>query len=227
MERRNHQTKVERRGEGDEPKGIGGLGAVFYDGTPRTEFPLWTGAVERIMPGAFDEAVDKKTGDDVRGLFNHDPNMVLGRTESGTMRLKSSKEGLEYEIDPAETNVFRDVSQHLERGDVTGSSFSFTIRKTEDGEIGERWYDDEERNLHVREVTAAKLFDVGPVTFPAYSASTAGLRSEDGNGPESELFVEARSSFEEFRKSLESKESEADQRQIDADRQKQAEAEAV
>lgn len=240
VERRTTNTQVdnavELRADGDESKSIVGIGAVYYDGTERTEYPLWAGAVERIMPGAFRDALDSKAPDDVRGLFNHDPNQVLGRTSSGTMALDSTDEGLAYEIEPADTNVYRDVSAHLERGDVSGSSFSFSLRN-KDGEGGQRWFFDEERNIEVREVLAAKLFDVGPVTFPAYDATTAGTR--DGFD-----VSEARSSYDAFKaakpveggpdvdandvegdSSCDRAVSDAEQRQIDADRLKLAESE--
>src|ERR1700728_2523684 len=91
-------TRLAKRSDGTSE--ICGYGAVFYDGTPDTEYPMWPGAVERIMPGAFDRALRE---DDVRGLFNHDPNLLLGRTASGTMRLRVDDVGLWYSIDPAMT----------------------------------------------------------------------------------------------------------------------------
>lgn len=205
MERRTIDARVELRGEGEE-KRIGGLAAVYYDGTDSTEFRLWDGAVERVMPGAFDQAIES---DDVRALFNHDPNQVLGRKQAGTLALRSTKHGLDYEIDPGDTTVARDVSEHLRRGDVTGSSFSFRIRG--EGETrGERWIEDGDRM--VREVTSAQLYDVGPVTFPAYSGATSGLRSED--------LAEARSSYEKTTQA-------DDRRQRDADLQRQKEIEVT
>ena len=66
-------------------------------------------------PNAFDRALAES--DDVRGLFNHDPDNLLGRTSSGTMRLSVDKKGLLYETDPGDTNVGRDVVQHIKRGD--------------------------------------------------------------------------------------------------------------
>ena len=82
---------------------IAGYGAVFYDGTPETEYKLWDDMVERIMPGAFDRAISEKH--DVRGLFNHDPNHVLGRTKSGTMKLSVDSKGLADEIETGATTI--------------------------------------------------------------------------------------------------------------------------
>lgn len=177
MERRDSSGAVAVvRAENAAPK-IGGYAAVYYrDGEEATEYRLWddeTGVgIERIMAGAFDGALSR--GDDVRALFNHDANMVLGRVAAGTLRLSADDHGLAYEIDAAETRVAGDVLSHVERGDVTGSSFSFTIPPG-----GERWRDEigaDGRTVSIREVLTAIIYDVGPVTFPAYSATVAAKR---------------------------------------------------
>jgi len=148
----------------DQPPRIVGYAAVYYDGTERTQYELWDGAVERIMPGAFDAAL----ATDVRGLFNHDPNLILGRTSAGTMGLTADSRGLRYSIDAPDSPNGENVRAAVERGDVTGSSFSFIVNDV-------RWL--KEESLQVREILGVELFDVGPVTFPAYSATTAGVRA--------------------------------------------------
>ena len=182
MDKRNDQLAVERRyvaasispvtveGRADETPQITGTAAVFYNGKPETEFVLWDGAVERIMPGAFDRAMKE---DDVRALFNHDPNQILGRTTADTLSLSADSAGLKYTIDPPTTSPGLNVLASVKRGDVTGSSFSFiatdVVWRTED-------------SIEIREIRGVELFDVGPVTFPAYGATTAdvrqGLRTE-------------------------------------------------
>ena len=165
------ELRIEERENGN--PGIKGLGAIYYDGTPRTEFTLYPGMVEHIRPGAFAEVL--RSEPDVRALFNHDPNCVLGRTANDTMLLKSTRRGLEYDIEPADTQQARDVVALVRRGDVTGSSFSFMIPPD-----GEKWEHDDERDLDVRTIVkVSRLFDVGPVTFPAYEATEAALRAED------------------------------------------------
>ncbi len=153
--------------EDDSPM-IQGHAAVFYDGTEATEFKLWHGAVERIMPGAFKRAIGRN-GDDVRALFNHDADNLLGRTSAKTLSLSIDDIGLRYEITPPDTNTGRDVMTSIKRRDLTGSSFSFIVRK-------ETWIKDEERDLEIREIKDVRLYDVGPVTFPAYEATTADSR---------------------------------------------------
>lgn len=162
---------------------ITGVAAVFYNPADSgTEYVLWDDpcfgrCVERIMPGAFDDAMNRP--DDVRGLFNHDANRVLGRTKSGTMRLWVSATGLEYEIEPADTDTGEEVCTLLDRGDVDGSSFAFMVDE-------ERWTDvkDETGKWNTtREILKVTIYDVGPVTFPAYTSTAVGVAGPvDGEG---------------------------------------------
>jgi len=150
----------------DKPALIRGYAAVFFREDDRgTEFELWGDMVERIMPGAFDSALQR--ADDVRALFNHDPSLILGRAAAQTVRLSVDGVGLRYEIDPPDTQAARDLVESIRRGDVTGSSFAFSV-------VDERFVRDGDRQ--VREVRDVRLFDVGPVTYPAYGASQADVR---------------------------------------------------
>lgn len=146
------------------PPKIAGYAAVF-----NTRSELIGGMFyEEIAPGAFDDVL----GQDVRGLFNHDRNYLLGRTASGTLRLSVDSRGLAYEIDPPDSQTVRDlVLAPLARGDMSGSSFTFRIA---DG--GESWR--EEGGAVIRTITRiAELRDVGPVAFPAYPDAKAAQRS--------------------------------------------------
>lgn len=148
---------------------ITGYAAVFYRADdPGTEFELFPGCVERIMPTAFDRAAAEC---DVRGLFNHDKNNVLGRVSAGTLRLSVDGTGLRYEIDPPDTQAARDVLTLLRRGDVTGSSFAFIPKYDRRAEGGRT----------VLEVVDCTLIDVGPVTLPAYPSTLAGVRADGGD----------------------------------------------
>ncbi len=124
---------------------------------------------EIIKPGSFDGVMQ----DDVRGLFNHDRNFVLGRTKSGTLHLSIDDEGLRYEIDAPSTQTVQDlVLAPMLRGDIDASSFQFKVAHD-----GERWFYDDD-GLLTREITKfARLYDVGPVAFPAYPDATAASRS--------------------------------------------------
>lgn len=178
MERRSltHET-IELRTEDGRGKRIAGYGARYYDGTEATEYTLWDDeygrAVERIMAGAFDRAARE---DDVRGMYNH--SQILARTKSGTMRLSLDDRGLLYDIDVPNTTVGRDLVESIERGDVDGSSFAFMIPPG--GQKWQRWTDEEGRENAIREISTVILYDTGPVDFPAYESTSAGLRACGG-----------------------------------------------
>lgn len=177
MERRAIDSPIELRANDDGTKELTGYAAVFYrKGDPGTQYRLWEDTVERIDPSAFASALKRK--DDARGLFNHDPSMLLGRVGAGTLKLEVDKTGLRYSIPFDESDPdHQRVARKLERGDLTGSSFAFRATKTE-------WImeDDKEQKGKTREIRTIKdleLFDVGPVTYPAYQATTAAARSDD------------------------------------------------
>ena len=174
MERRELLQEFSRM-EVEERDGVApvirGYAAMFYNSRKAgTEYELWEGAKERILPGAFDRSLSD--GADVIAAFNHDPSLLLGRTSAGTVRLSKDDRGLKYEIDPPDVSYARDLLVSLRRGDVAGSSFAFSV-----AEGGERWSYDK-KGQEIRELSDLDLVDVSPVTSPAYKATTAGVRSE-------------------------------------------------
>lgn len=148
---------------GEKKPVISGYAAVF-----NSESRVLNGFVEKIHPSAFDEVLS--TNPDVIGVFNHDRNLLLGRTSNGTMRLSKDAYGLRYEITPNEkTSIGRDVVEWVKDRTVVGSSFAFAVKK--DG-TGDRW-DRDERGMQRREVrNVALLEDVGPVVRPAYASAS-------------------------------------------------------
>jgi HK97 family phage prohead protease len=171
---------IETRGEGDEAQAVlVGYAAVFYRAAdPGTEYWIWDDLVERIMPGAFANAL--KEGDDARALFNHEVDNLLGLRSNGTVRLSTDKTGLKYEIDLPDTNLGRDLVELVGRGDVPGSSFAF---RTWGGKRGKVTWTEETtagKSFDIREIHDLELADVGPVTRPAYTATTTGLREAAG-----------------------------------------------
>jgi uncharacterized protein len=131
---------------------------------------------ERIMPGAFTDCLNSTP--DVKALFNHDPNIVLGRTTSKTLRLKEDNTGLQFDADPPDTQAARDVVTLIDRGDVDQCSFGFYVRDYEWTQ--EPDHDDPKKLMLVRKLKKVDVFDVSPVTFPAYpqtSCDTRTLRS--------------------------------------------------
>jgi hypothetical protein len=149
--------------------GIAGLAAVYSQQYDTGWF------IESIAPGAFTRALNEQQ--DVRCLFNHDVNNVLARTKNGTLRLADSTAGLKFEADtdPA-TSVGRDVPAMISRGDVDGCSFSFNVRSAS-------WRDEYDANGNYqqsyRTIEDVDLYDVGPVTFPAYTATSVDVTGPD------------------------------------------------
>lgn len=117
------------------------------------------GFKEQIEPKAFDAVLVKA---DVRALVNHDPNHIIGRSSNGTLVLKTDERGLYYEVEPPNSAMGAHWVESIRRGDLTGSSFSFTVEVG-----GAEW--DHSTSPPTRHVRAVRdLFDVGPVTYPAY-----------------------------------------------------------
>lgn len=167
---RTFQTTEMRvvRAEGDAPKIVGH--AAIFDSPTQIGSSRW-GWMEVVRPGAFAESIKE---DDVRGLFNHDPNIILGRNKAGTLELSEDDKGLAYTITPPETQWARDLLESIDRGDVSGSSFSFEVKE-------QRWtqFDDDDDKLDERELLELKLWDVSPVTFPAYPDTDVGKRQHE------------------------------------------------
>jgi hypothetical protein len=152
--------EIRASGDGEPPK-IYGYAAVFNSLSEDLG-----GFYERIAPGAFTNTL--KT-EDVRGLFNHDPNYVLGRTKSETLSLSEDDTGLAFSMDPPDTSWARDLLISIRRGDIDQMSFAFrTIR--------DRW--EQVGDQVIRTLLEVKLYDVSPVTFPAYPQTSAQVRSQ-------------------------------------------------
>lgn len=162
-ERRTLQSefRIEQREDGK--KLIRGHAAVFNSETDLGWFR------ERIAPGAFTESIGK---DDVRALFNHDSNHILGRNTAGTLTMREDERGLYVEIAPPDTQVGRDLVTSIERGDISQMSFGFQT-------IKDSWETEENAAKDLRTLEKVKLWDVSPVTFPAYQETDVAVRSHD------------------------------------------------
>ncbi|NBX24329.1 MAG: HK97 family phage prohead protease, partial [Microbacteriaceae bacterium] len=150
-------------GNGEKKPVISGYAAVF-----NSESRNLGGFVETIHPNAFDDVLAENP--DVIGVFNHDRNLLLGRTGNGSMKLMKDPYGLRYEIMPNEnTSVGRNVIEWVKDRTVVGSSFAFAVRR----DNGDSWSTDSQRGIRKREVRAIGLLeDVGPVVRPAYDSSS-------------------------------------------------------
>jgi HK97 family phage prohead protease len=107
---------------------------------------------------------------DVVALFNHDANMVLARTKSGTLKLKVTNNAMEYEFDAPNTTLGNDLLEMVKRGDVYQSSFAFSVE-------AEDWQ--ERKGMKPKRVIRGikKVYDVSPVTYPANPDTMVAKRS--------------------------------------------------
>jgi len=121
---------------------------------------------EVLRPGAFASVLQDP---DTRSLINHDDNLVLGRVGSKTLRLSEDQRGLYQETDLGGQSYAQDLAISMRRGDVNQQSFGFVVGT-------DNWR--KENGEQIREVTTVKrLLDVSVVTFPAYRATDAQVRS--------------------------------------------------
>jgi len=120
---------------------------------------------EKIDPGAFAETINS---DDIRALKNHNSDYVLGRNKSKTLTLEEDQRGLKIDIIPPDTQWARDLMVSIDRKDVDQMSFGFRT-------LEYRW--EGEYPNEIRTLMKAQLFDVSPVTFPAYPDTEVALRS--------------------------------------------------
>ncbi|TWI77372.1 hypothetical protein LZ24_00181 [Desulfobotulus alkaliphilus] len=114
---------------------------------------------EYIAPGAFTEALRKS---DCRAVFNHDPNLILGRESAGTLELKQDSTGLRSVIHLPDTQLGRDLAVSVERGDIREQSFCFVVGR-------DQWEEDQKKRIATRTILEIRdLIDISPVTYPAY-----------------------------------------------------------
>lgn len=159
---------LETRSEGDGARGPGtlkGHAAVFAQRTEIGAGYPWSW-FEEVAAGAFAESIAR---DDIFGLWQHRTEDVLGRLRAGTLRLAEDDVGLATEIDLPGTTLGADVAQLVGRGDVSKMSFGFTV------------LDEEVRPLpdgkELRILKRVKLWEVSPVTWPAYDGTDVGMRA--------------------------------------------------
>jgi HK97 family phage prohead protease len=141
---------------------LGGYAVVYNQSTDLGPF------LERIAPTAF-RSVLASPDLDVRGLLNHNPDLLLARTPH-TLRLSTDSSGLEFELDLPDTTVGRDVREMVDAKLITGCSFGFIPD-------GQDWSTQDGRDLRTH-TSVGRLLDVSVVTYPAYQGTSVSLRSK-------------------------------------------------
>lgn len=123
---------------------------------------------ERILPGAFDGVFSRQRGRaDLVSYYNHNPDILLGRESSGTLKVWTDEKGVGFEVTPPASRA--DILELVARRDVKGASFTFAIEKN-----GETFTTDENGRA-IREVRAATIYELGPVVQPAYPATSVSV----------------------------------------------------
>ena len=166
MEQRILQMKDMKTREENGKRYLEGYFAVF--GEP---YQVWDGWVETIERGAFARYL--ASGEDVKVLWNHDSNIVLGSTGNSTAALREDETGLfgSVEINEADQEAVNGYAR-VSRGDVTGCSFGFDIARQEE------WWD-EDGVYHTKITEVDPLYEVSPCTFPAYKATSISARNQE------------------------------------------------
>lgn len=173
-------------------KEFSGFAAVYYDGTPKTEYGLGPGIVERVLPGAFDSVL--ASGEDVFALYHHQESMMLGRRSAGSLTLENTPQGLRYSVPFDATDpTHQTVAARIRRGDVRGSSVTWKV--PESGQSFERRSSDGAIIRNIRKV--AVMLDVGPTHLPAYVGTSAELRSQLTDEQAAEVAAMARRALRE------------------------------
>lgn len=125
------------------------------------------GGYEALAATAFDEVLTRD--DDVVALRDHNPELLLGRTRAGTLRLSTDRDGLVFEVDLPDTAYAHDVRELVRRGDLAGASFGFIPGRDELGHAP----DGKQLRTHT---SISKLIDVSVVAIPAYDGTDVALR---------------------------------------------------
>jgi len=163
MEKRlfNIENRFETKEDGQEV--VVGYGSIFNSRSENLG-----GFYEYISPAAISEETIAKS--DVRALINHDQNLILARSTTGTLNLTVDEKGLKYEFDIPETSYGKDLAINMKNGNLNQSSFAFTVASN-----GDEWSTDEDGN-DIRTITSIdRLYDVAVVTYPAYSQADSDL----------------------------------------------------
>lgn len=165
MEQRFVNLKeMETRSDDNEDLYIQGYFVVFDD-----NYDVCPGATESIARGAFSESING----DVRALYNHNHDLVLGRTGAGTLTLREDDHGLYgvIKVNKADSDAMN-AYQRIQRGDICGASFGFEIAD-EKQEIRE----DGSVHWTIRKVDP--LYEISPCVFPAYKGTQIGTRADE------------------------------------------------
>ena len=125
------------------------------------------GFIEVVRRGAFTNTLQ---AGDARALWNHNADFPLGRQSAGTLVVEEDTKGLRVTITPPDTSYARDLIASIERRDVTGMSFGFTVTK-------DSWLRAGPSGFPVRQLLQVNLLEISPCTIPAYPQTEVHVRA--------------------------------------------------
>lgn len=154
----------EIRTENGDSKQIKGYAAVFNSIAKITER-----FHEKIANGAFSESIGKN---DIRALWSHNPDAIIGRNRNGSLQLREDNHGLAFDLTLPNTTLGNDVHENVRSGLVTGVSFGFRVKK-------DSWERGTDGAPHVRTLEIVDLVEISPTAFPAYEQTYVSARSSE------------------------------------------------
>lgn len=168
-------AQIEFRSD-DDGRTLVGVPVVFNQWT---EISGWEGNfLERIAPTALTRTLQHR-GHQVKVLFNHGFDPQIGDKPLGKpTRMDVLDDGLHVEVPLARTSYNDDLIELMRSGALDGMSFRFSVVDEEVVKKPER-SDHNPRGIPERTVRELKLYEFGPVTFPAYEATTVGVRARE------------------------------------------------
>ena len=120
---------------------------------------------EILKPGCFRKTIND--GYNIRALYQHDESIILGAVNNGTLKITDTIDSLTAEITLPETTEARDIYNLIKDGYIQNCSFGFRPIKVD--------WSIESTGRETRTVTEAHLFEISPVTFPAYEMANVSV----------------------------------------------------
>lgn len=164
MEHRFYEIKnLQTRSDSDELY-LEGMFVVYGD-----IYQVWDGVTESIAPGAFRNSIHQ----DVRALYNHNDDLVLGRISAGTFEIQDTDEGLwgRIKINRNDTEAVN-AYERVKRGDISGCSFGFGIKSQEETRT-------DNGGVHYTITEVDPLYECSICAYPAYEATHISARKKD------------------------------------------------
>jgi HK97 family phage prohead protease len=155
---RTNSVDFEIRSEGD------GMTFTGYASVFNSTSDDLGGFIEYVAPGAFKRSLQSRN--EVKLLWNHDSGEPLASLRGGTMQLVEDSVGLKVTAKLPNTTRGRDIAELLRTKVIDSMSFGFNV-------IKDSW----SRDGQTRTLESVRLFETSIVSFPAYSATTATVRS--------------------------------------------------